>query len=56
MNGVAMVPVPTVIAKPKSTLKVEVRGDDTQTAELVVRGLLVGLGRAVKATTAYPTV
>lgn len=56
VNGVAMVPVPTVIAKPKSTFKVEVRGDDTKTAELVLRGLLVGLGSAVKATTAYPTV
>jgi len=56
VNGVAMLPVPTIIAKPKSTLKVEIRGDYAKTAELVLRGMLVGLGRAVKATTAYPTV
>lgn len=56
VNGVAMLPVPTIIAKPKSTFRVEVRGDDTKTAELVLRGLLVGLGRATKATTAMPLV
>ncbi|GAI05071.1 unnamed protein product [marine sediment metagenome] len=56
VNGVAMLPVPTVICKPKSTLRIKVRGNYAKTAELALRGLVVGLGRAIKATTTYPAV
>lgn len=56
INGVAMLPVPTVICKPKSTLLIQTRGDVAKTSELVLRGLLVGLGRATKATVTMPLV
>jgi len=56
VNGVAMIPIPTIIVKPKATFLIQIRGDDTKTAELALRGLVVGLGRALKATTSYPTV
>ena len=56
VNGVAVIPVPTIIAKPKSTLYAEARSDVSGTDEIAVRGLVVGLGRALKAQgTAYPT-
>ncbi len=56
VNGVAVIPVPTIIAKPKSTLYAEARSDVTGTDEIALRGLAVGLGRALKAQGAsYPT-
>lgn len=56
VNGVAVMPIPTIISKPKSTLRCETQCDILGTDHLAVRGLVVGLGRAVKAvSTAYPT-
>lgn len=56
INGVAIVPVPTIIAKPKSTLYGEARPDTVPgTDELCIRGLVVGLGRALRAISpVYP--
>lgn len=56
LNGVAIIPIQTIIALPKSTLYVRARSDVTGTDEMAVRGLVVGLGRALKAEGAsYPT-
>jgi len=55
VNGVAVIPIPTIIAKPKSTLYCQTRCDILGTDHLAVRGLVVGLGRATKAVSpAYP--
>ena len=55
-NGVAVIPIPTIIALPKSTLYVRARSDVSGTDEIAIRGLAVGLGRALKAEgTSYPT-
>jgi len=57
VNGVAVVPVPTIISKPKATLYAEARCDVVGTDHLAVRGLVVGLGRALRAVSpAYPQV
>jgi hypothetical protein len=57
INGVAIVPVPTIVSKPKATLYAESRPDLAGTDELAVRGLVVGLGRALRAESpAYPQV
>lgn len=56
VNGVAVIPVPTIISKPKSTLYAEARSDVTGTDEIAPRGLAVGLGKALKAQgVSYPT-
>jgi len=56
VNGVAVIPIPTIIALPKSTLYIRARSDASGTDEVAVRGLVVGLGRALKAEgTSYPT-
>jgi len=56
VNGVAVIPIPTIISKPKSTLYCQARCDILGTDHLAVRGLVVGLGRAVKAVSPnYPT-
>jgi hypothetical protein len=56
VNGVSVIPVPTIVAKPKSTLYATARSDVTGTDEVAVRGLAVGLGRALKAQgVSYPT-
>ena len=49
VNGVAVIPIPTIISKPKSTLYCQTRCDILGTDHLAVRGLVVGLGRATKA-------
>jgi len=54
-NGVAIVPLPTMFAKPKMTLRATARADVAGTDEAVLGGLVVGLGRALKATTTFPT-
>lgn len=55
-NGVAIVPIPTIVALPKSTLYIRARSDVSGTDEMAIRGLVVGLGRALKAEgTSYPT-
>lgn len=57
VNGVAVIPIPTIISKPKSTLYCQTRCDILGTDHLAVRGLVVGLGRAVKAVSpTYPQV
>jgi len=57
VNGVAVIPIPTIISKPKSTLYCQTRCDILGTDHLAVRGLVVGLGRAVKAESpTYPQV
>jgi len=57
VNGVAVIPIPTIISKPKSTLYCQARCDNLGTDELVVRGLVVGLGRAIRAISpTYPQV
>lgn len=57
INGVAVIPIPTIIATPKSTLYCQTRCDNLGTDELAVRGLAVGLGRALRAVSAvYPQV
>ena len=54
-NGVSIVPIPTIIAIPKSTLYIRARSDVAGSDEIAIRGLAVGLGRALKAEgTAYP--
>lgn len=56
VNGVAVIPVPTIISKPKGTLYAEARSDVTGTDEIAPRGLVIGLGKALKAQGAsYPT-
>ena len=56
VNGVAVIPIPTIVSKPKSTLYCQTRCDILGTDHLAVRGLVVGLGRAVKAVSpTYPT-
>ena len=55
VNGVAIIPIPTIIVKPKATFLIQIRGDESNNAVLALRGLLVGFGRALKATTTYPT-
>jgi len=56
VNGVAVVPIPTIIAKPKSDLYCQTRCDVVGTDHLATRGLVVGLGRALKAVSpTYPT-
>lgn len=54
-NGVAIVPLPTMIPKPKSTFLATARADVAGTDEVVLGGLVVGLGRALKATATFPT-
>jgi len=57
VNGVAVIPIPTIISKPKSTLFCQTRCDILGTDHIAVRGLVVGLGRAIRAVSpAYPLV
>lgn len=51
-NGVSIIPIPTVIAKPKSSLYGRARSDASGTDEVTVSGLVVGLGRVLKEETA----
>lgn len=55
-NGVSIVPIHTMIAIPKSSLLATARADIAGTDEVGLGGLVIGLGRALKATDAYPTV
>lgn len=58
VNGVAVIPIPTIIALPKSTLYIRARSDTTGsvTDKVALRGLAVGLGKALSAEGAsYPT-
>lgn len=55
VNGVAVVPIPTIISKPKSDLYCQTRCDVVGTDHIAVRGLVVGLGRALNARSpVYP--
>jgi len=49
VNGVAVIPIPTIVSKPKSSLYCQTRCDILGTDHLATRGLVVGLGRALKA-------
>lgn len=51
-NQVPIVPIPSIITKPKTTLYVRAKSDDTGTDEVGVGGLVVGLGRVLKEETA----
>ncbi len=55
VNGVAIVPLPTMIPKPKTTLLATARADVAGDDEVQLGGLVIGLGRALKATTTFPT-
>lgn len=54
-NGVSIVPIPTMVLKPKGTLLGTARADVAGTEDAVIGGLVVGLGRALKSTTTYPS-
>ena len=54
-NGVSIVPIHTIITKPKSSLLATARADVAGTDEVALGGLVIGLGRALKATDTYPT-
>lgn len=54
VNGVSIVPVPTMVLLPQAILYGQGRSDVAGTDEVVLGGLVFGLGRAVKATTVYP--
>jgi hypothetical protein len=51
-NQVAIVPIPSIITKPKATLYVRGKFDDAGTDEVALGGLVVGLGRVLKEETA----
>lgn len=54
-NGVPIVPVPTLILKPEATFLATARADVAGTDEIVLGGLVIGLGKALKQTTTFPS-
>lgn len=50
-NGVSIVPIPTMIMKPKSSFYGRARSDVSGTDEVVLGGLVIGLGRVLKEET-----
>jgi len=54
-NGVSIVPIPTLILKPEATFLATARADVAGTDEIVLGGLVIGLGKALKQTTTFPT-
>lgn len=53
-NGVSIVPIPTLILKPEATFLATARADVAGTDEIVLGGLVFGLGKALKQTTTFP--
>ena len=51
VNNIALVPIPTIIAKPKTTLYARALADSIGTGDCAVGGLVIGLGRALKEET-----
>jgi len=54
VNGVSIVPVPTLVLIPRATFYAQGMSDVAGTDEVALGGLVFGLGRAVNATTVYP--
>lgn len=54
-NGVPIVPIPTMILKPKATFLATARADTAGTDEVPLGGLVFGLGKALKQTTTFPS-
>ena len=50
-NNVALVPIPSIIARPRTTLYGRALSDAIGTGECAVGGLVIGLGRALKEET-----
>lgn len=55
INGVPVLPIPTMVLVPKSALLARARSDVNGMEDCALGGLVFGLGRALAATTAYPT-
>lgn len=51
-NGVSIVPIPTMILMPRSSLYGAAKADSSGTDEVALGGLVIGLGRVLKETTA----
>jgi len=51
-NGTSIVPIPTMILKPKASLYAQALADVADTDEVALGGLIFGLGRVLKETTA----
>ncbi len=51
-NGIAIVPIPTMVLIPKASLYVRAIADTAGTDEVEMGGLVIGLGRALKEETA----
>lgn len=51
-NGIAIMPLPTMVLKPKASLYARLKGDTAGTDHVVLGGLVIGLGRALKEETA----
>jgi len=50
-NGTSIVPIPTMILKPKASLYAQALADVADTDEVALGGLVFGLGRVLKETT-----
>lgn len=51
-NGIAVVAIPSMILKPKSTFYSRLKGDTAGTDHIALGGLIYGLGRSIKEETA----
>jgi len=50
-NGTSIVPIPTMVLKPKASLYAQALSDVADTDEIALGGLVFGLGRVLKETT-----
>ena len=54
-NGTSIVPIPTMILKPRSSLLAQAMADHAGTDEVALGGLMFGLGRVLKEISIPPT-
>ena len=50
-NGTSIIPIPTMVLKPKASLYAQALSDTADTDEVALGGLVFGLGRVLKETT-----